>query len=132
MTEQVLRKCLSSSICSTMCELVVLGGRGETSLIIVSSLKKWQECVEFVRASLIAHSKYPHVSLLESHAASLTASHACIMLSPKLSHPHLLPLPLSFQTLYKTQVKELKEEIEEKNRQLQDASKKIQELHSER
>ncbi|XP_063075400.1 rho-associated protein kinase 1 isoform X2 [Engraulis encrasicolus] len=37
-----------------------------------------------------------------------------------------------FSTLYKTQVKELKEEIEERNRQLQEASKKVQELHSER
>ncbi|XP_076149608.1 rho-associated protein kinase 1 isoform X1 [Alosa pseudoharengus] len=37
-----------------------------------------------------------------------------------------------FSTLYKTQVKELKEEIEEKNRQLQDTHKKVQELHSER
>uniref|UniRef100_A0AAY4CL63 Rho-associated protein kinase 1 n=1 Tax=Denticeps clupeoides TaxID=299321 RepID=A0AAY4CL63_9TELE len=37
-----------------------------------------------------------------------------------------------FSTLYKTQVKELKEEFEEKNRQLQDAHKKMQELHSER
>lgn len=38
----------------------------------------------------------------------------------------------SVQTLYKTQVKELKEEIEEKNRQVQEASKKVQELCSER
>uniref|UniRef100_A0A8C9T7C8 Rho-associated protein kinase 1 n=1 Tax=Scleropages formosus TaxID=113540 RepID=A0A8C9T7C8_SCLFO len=37
-----------------------------------------------------------------------------------------------FSTLYKTQVKELKEEIEEKNRQIQDAHRKIQDLHSER
>lgn len=37
-----------------------------------------------------------------------------------------------FSTLYKTQVKELKEEIEEKNRQVQDAHKKVQELCSER
>uniref|UniRef100_A0A667ZN85 non-specific serine/threonine protein kinase n=1 Tax=Myripristis murdjan TaxID=586833 RepID=A0A667ZN85_9TELE len=37
-----------------------------------------------------------------------------------------------FSTLYKTQVKELKEEIEEKNRQVQEAHKKVQELHSER
>ncbi|XP_046882742.1 rho-associated protein kinase 1 isoform X1 [Hypomesus transpacificus] len=37
-----------------------------------------------------------------------------------------------FSTLYKTQVKELKEEIEEKNRQVQDAHKKVQDLHSER
>lgn len=36
------------------------------------------------------------------------------------------------QTLYKTQVKELKEEIEEKNRQVQDTHKKVQELCSER
>lgn len=86
MTEQVLRKCLSSSISSVMCELVVLGGWGGVSLIIISSsLKKWQERVEFVGASLITHSKYPHVSLLESHAASLMASHACIKLSPNLS-----------------------------------------------
>lgn len=39
---------------------------------------------------------------------------------------------LSVQTLYKTQVKELKEEIEEKNRQVQEASKKVQDLCSER
>lgn len=39
---------------------------------------------------------------------------------------------LSFQTLYKTQVKELKEEFEEKNRQVQEANKKVQELCSER
>uniref|UniRef100_A0A6Q2X886 Rho-associated protein kinase n=1 Tax=Esox lucius TaxID=8010 RepID=A0A6Q2X886_ESOLU len=37
-----------------------------------------------------------------------------------------------FSTLYKTQVKELKEEIEEKNRQVQEEHKKVQELHSER
>uniref|UniRef100_UPI003AAF0E46 rho-associated protein kinase 1 isoform X2 n=1 Tax=Centroberyx gerrardi TaxID=166262 RepID=UPI003AAF0E46 len=37
-----------------------------------------------------------------------------------------------FSTLYKTQVKELKEEIEERNRQVQEAHKKVQELHSER
>ncbi|KAG7455327.1 hypothetical protein MATL_G00255240 [Megalops atlanticus] len=37
-----------------------------------------------------------------------------------------------FSTLYKTQVKELKEEIEERNRQVQEAQKKVQELHSER
>ncbi|XP_040910990.1 rho-associated protein kinase 1 isoform X2 [Toxotes jaculatrix] len=37
-----------------------------------------------------------------------------------------------FSTLYKTQVKELKEEIEERNRQVQDAHKKVQELSSER
>ncbi|XP_036374592.1 rho-associated protein kinase 1 isoform X2 [Megalops cyprinoides] len=37
-----------------------------------------------------------------------------------------------FSTLYKTQVKELKEEIEERNRQIQEAQKKVQELHSER
>uniref|UniRef100_A0A671XTN3 Rho-associated protein kinase 1 n=1 Tax=Sparus aurata TaxID=8175 RepID=A0A671XTN3_SPAAU len=37
-----------------------------------------------------------------------------------------------FSTLYKTQVKELKEEIEERNRQVQDAHKKVQELCSER
>ncbi|XP_029970232.1 rho-associated protein kinase 1-like isoform X1 [Salarias fasciatus] len=37
-----------------------------------------------------------------------------------------------FSTLYKTQVKELKEEIEEKNRQLQEAHKKVQDLCSER
>ncbi|CAL8345111.1 unnamed protein product [Merluccius merluccius] len=37
-----------------------------------------------------------------------------------------------FSTLYKTQVKELKEEIEERNRQLQDVQKKVQELHNER
>ncbi|XP_012683372.2 rho-associated protein kinase 1 [Clupea harengus] len=37
-----------------------------------------------------------------------------------------------FSTLYKTQVKELKEEIEEKNRQLQDAHKKVQDMHGER
>uniref|UniRef100_A0A3B4A0F4 Rho-associated protein kinase 1 n=1 Tax=Periophthalmus magnuspinnatus TaxID=409849 RepID=A0A3B4A0F4_9GOBI len=37
-----------------------------------------------------------------------------------------------FSTLYKTQVKELKEEIEEKNRQVQDAQKKVQDLCSER
>ncbi|XP_028987406.1 rho-associated protein kinase 1 isoform X2 [Betta splendens] len=37
-----------------------------------------------------------------------------------------------FSTLYKTQVKELKEEIEEKNRQVQETHKKVQELCSER
>ena len=37
-----------------------------------------------------------------------------------------------FQTLYKTQVKELKEEIDEKNRQVQDSQKKVQDLCSER
>lgn len=42
------------------------------------------------------------------------------------------PFVLSFQTLYKTQVKELKEEFEEKNRQVQEAHKKVQELSSER
>lgn len=36
------------------------------------------------------------------------------------------------QTLYKTQVKELKEEIEEKNRQVQEAHKKVQDLCTER
>ncbi|KTG34120.1 hypothetical protein cypCar_00002967, partial [Cyprinus carpio] len=37
-----------------------------------------------------------------------------------------------FSTLYKTQVKELKEEIEEKNRQTQEALKKVQDVHSEK
>ncbi|XP_056326817.1 rho-associated protein kinase 1 isoform X2 [Danio aesculapii] len=37
-----------------------------------------------------------------------------------------------FSTLYKTQVKELKEEIEEKNRQNQEAVKKVQDLNSEK
>lgn len=41
-------------------------------------------------------------------------------------------LPFLLQTLYKTQVKELKEEIEEKNRQVQEAHKKVQDLCSER
>lgn len=41
-------------------------------------------------------------------------------------------LSLPPQTLYKTQVKELKEEIEERNRQVQEAHKKVQELCSER
>lgn len=38
-------------------------------------------------------------------------------------------LSLVFQTLYKTQVKELKEEIEEKNRE---SLKKIQDLQNEK
>ncbi|XP_066575326.1 rho-associated protein kinase 1 [Amia ocellicauda] len=37
-----------------------------------------------------------------------------------------------FSTLYKTQVKELKEEIEEKNKHIQDTHQKVQELHNER
>ncbi|CAF98420.1 unnamed protein product, partial [Tetraodon nigroviridis] len=37
-----------------------------------------------------------------------------------------------FSTLYKTQVKELKEEIEEKNRQVQETHKRVQDLSSER
>ncbi|XP_051555580.1 rho-associated protein kinase 1-like [Myxocyprinus asiaticus] len=37
-----------------------------------------------------------------------------------------------FSTLYKTQVKELKEEIEERNRQIQETHRKVQELHSEK
>uniref|UniRef100_A0A3B3RVL1 non-specific serine/threonine protein kinase n=1 Tax=Paramormyrops kingsleyae TaxID=1676925 RepID=A0A3B3RVL1_9TELE len=37
-----------------------------------------------------------------------------------------------FSTLYKTQVKELKEEIEERNRQIQEVHRKVQEFHSER
>uniref|UniRef100_A0A671LKL7 Rho-associated protein kinase 1 n=1 Tax=Sinocyclocheilus anshuiensis TaxID=1608454 RepID=A0A671LKL7_9TELE len=37
-----------------------------------------------------------------------------------------------FSTLYKTQVKELKEEIEEKNRQTQEAFRKVQDLYSEK
>ncbi|XP_077103084.1 rho-associated protein kinase 1 isoform X1 [Siphateles boraxobius] len=37
-----------------------------------------------------------------------------------------------FSTLYKTQVKELKEEIEERNRQTQDALKKVQDMYSEK
>ncbi|KAK2895147.1 rho-associated protein kinase 1 isoform X1 [Channa argus] len=37
-----------------------------------------------------------------------------------------------FSTLYKTQVKELKEEIEERNRQVQESHKKMQDLSSER
>ncbi|XP_064202990.1 rho-associated protein kinase 1 [Anguilla rostrata] len=37
-----------------------------------------------------------------------------------------------FSTLYKTQVKELKEEIEEKNRLVQETLKKMQDLHNER
>uniref|UniRef100_A0AAX7TQ65 Rho-associated protein kinase 1 n=1 Tax=Astatotilapia calliptera TaxID=8154 RepID=A0AAX7TQ65_ASTCA len=36
-----------------------------------------------------------------------------------------------FSTLYKTQVKELKEEIEERNRQIQEANKKVQDLCNE-
>ncbi|XP_066538255.1 rho-associated protein kinase 1 isoform X2 [Hoplias malabaricus] len=37
-----------------------------------------------------------------------------------------------FSTLYKTQVKELKEELEERSRLVQDVQKKVQEMHSER
>uniref|UniRef100_A0A672SYK2 Rho-associated protein kinase 1 n=1 Tax=Sinocyclocheilus grahami TaxID=75366 RepID=A0A672SYK2_SINGR len=37
-----------------------------------------------------------------------------------------------FSTLYKTQVKELKEEIEEKNRQTQETFKKVQDMYSEK
>lgn len=37
-----------------------------------------------------------------------------------------------FSTLYKTQVKELKEDVEEKNRHIQEAQRKAQELHSEK
>ncbi|XP_011485318.1 rho-associated protein kinase 1 isoform X2 [Oryzias latipes] len=37
-----------------------------------------------------------------------------------------------FSTLYKTQVRELKEDIEEKNRQVQDTQKRVQDLCSER
>ncbi|XP_051553979.1 rho-associated protein kinase 1-like isoform X1 [Myxocyprinus asiaticus] len=37
-----------------------------------------------------------------------------------------------FSTLYKTQVKELKEEIEERNRQVQETHRKVQELHFEK
>lgn len=47
--------------------------------------------------------------------------------SHELSYFSVLP-----QTLYKTQVKELKEEIEEKNRQVQETHKKVQDLCSER
>uniref|UniRef100_A0A672T0L2 non-specific serine/threonine protein kinase n=1 Tax=Sinocyclocheilus grahami TaxID=75366 RepID=A0A672T0L2_SINGR len=42
----------------------------------------------------------------------------------------LLPVFSCFQTLYKTQVKELKEEIEEKNRQTQETFKKVQDMES--
>lgn len=41
-------------------------------------------------------------------------------------------MSVSPQTLYKTQVKELKEEIDEWNRQVQEAHKKVQDLSSER
>uniref|UniRef100_A0A673M1A1 non-specific serine/threonine protein kinase n=1 Tax=Sinocyclocheilus rhinocerous TaxID=307959 RepID=A0A673M1A1_9TELE len=44
----------------------------------------------------------------------------------------LLPVFSCFQTLYKTQVKELKEEIEEKNRQTQETLKKVQDMYSEK
>ncbi|KAI4879836.1 hypothetical protein NFI96_016479, partial [Prochilodus magdalenae] len=37
-----------------------------------------------------------------------------------------------FSTLYKTQVKELKEELEERNRMIQEAQKKIHEMHNEK
>lgn len=37
-----------------------------------------------------------------------------------------------FSTLYKTQVKELKEEIEERNRQTQEALRKVQDMYSEK
>ncbi|XP_056598998.1 rho-associated protein kinase 1 isoform X3 [Triplophysa dalaica] len=37
-----------------------------------------------------------------------------------------------FSTLYKTQVKELKEDVEEKNRQIQETQRKVQDLHSEK
>ncbi|XP_051990978.1 rho-associated protein kinase 1-like isoform X2 [Xyrauchen texanus] len=37
-----------------------------------------------------------------------------------------------FSTLYKTQVKELKEEIEERNRQIQETHRKVQDLYSEK
>ncbi|KAF4088654.1 hypothetical protein AMELA_G00057220 [Ameiurus melas] len=37
-----------------------------------------------------------------------------------------------FSTLYKTQVKELKEELEERNRLVQEVQRKVQEMHSER
>lgn len=48
------------------------------------------------------------------------------------SNHWLIYLSVLPQTLYKTQVKELKEEIEEKNRQVQEAHKKVQDLCSER
>lgn len=48
------------------------------------------------------------------------------------SVPSVPPFVGTLQTLYKTQVKELKEEIEDRNRQLQDLQKKVQELHSDR
>uniref|UniRef100_A0A8C6T5L3 non-specific serine/threonine protein kinase n=1 Tax=Neogobius melanostomus TaxID=47308 RepID=A0A8C6T5L3_9GOBI len=48
------------------------------------------------------------------------------------THDYLKYVTSLFQTLYKTQVKELKEEIEEKNRQVQDSQKKVQDLCSER
>uniref|UniRef100_A0A671RRK1 non-specific serine/threonine protein kinase n=1 Tax=Sinocyclocheilus anshuiensis TaxID=1608454 RepID=A0A671RRK1_9TELE len=44
----------------------------------------------------------------------------------------LLSVFSCFQTLYKTQVKELKEEIEEKNRQTQETLKKVQDMYSEK
>uniref|UniRef100_A0A8C1AGT6 Rho-associated protein kinase 1 n=1 Tax=Cyprinus carpio carpio TaxID=630221 RepID=A0A8C1AGT6_CYPCA len=51
----------------------------------------------------------------------------------KYQSRHLLQAVFScFQTLYKTQVKELKEEIEEKNRQTQEALRKVQDLYSEK
>lgn len=45
---------------------------------------------------------------------------------------HLICPPPLPQTLYKTQVKELKEEIDERNRQIQEVNKKVQDLCNER
>lgn len=55
-----------------------------------------------------------------------------VQMSLLFSYCRLITRFLLLQTLYKTQVRELKEEIEERNRQVQDAQKKVHDLISER
>lgn len=74
------------------------------------------------RTSLKLNSIFPWVDILSS-----SPTFHCKITSEWVNVVSVFP-----QTLYKTQVKELKEEIEERNRQVQEAHKKMQELSSER
>lgn len=61
--------------------------------------------------------------------------HFCLYLSSPihLMHPTYLYLLLfSFQTLYKTQIRELKEECDEKNKLYKDAEQQIDEYQKDR
>ncbi|MGH0141405.1 UNVERIFIED_CONTAM: hypothetical protein FKN15_039162 [Acipenser sinensis] len=67
---------------------------------------------------------------LEFQLTQLTKCPTCIFIADKQARESFALI--SLQTLYKTQVKELKEEIEEKNKKNQEIQKKVNELNNER